>query len=276
MKTWKPITVAVGLSILSGCNLFGTTERPASIGRDASSPNGVANNVTLDGGADLDADMAEPPDMRGRPDRGVRDADPQMDMDCDCVIDTVCLTNGAPNPQNPCEQCDAMSSTNAWTAVAPGGPCDDGDGLTCTSGTCTAAGACESTLDDGSCLIDGSCLAQGETDPTNACNVCDPGVSTTAFATIGENGPCDLSACTTAVCLAGVCTLQAVDDGACYIGGVCYADTDPDPNNSCQSCVAAVDAANWSVLPDGSSCGQAASCECTAAVCLRNNGNPCD
>lgn len=62
-----------------------------------------------------------------------------------CVIEGVCVEDGAANPADGCQACDA-ERPNAWSAQT--GPCDDGDA--CTVGDSCATGTCVGTpmLDD--------------------------------------------------------------------------------------------------------------------------------
>ncbi|MEZ4266705.1 MAG: hypothetical protein R3F39_10030 [Myxococcota bacterium] len=60
-----------------------------------------------------------------------------------CLIGGVCFADGAPNPANSCQSCDAKSATTGWTDVKNGSACAD-DGNSCTTEFC----------DDGECLHD--------------------------------------------------------------------------------------------------------------------------
>lgn len=134
-----------------------------------------------------------------------------------CVIAGVCYASRAVNPTNPCQECDASMSTGAWSARI-GGHCDDGstagcggcsggacltastcdDGLACTNDVCNdGTGTCTQPLAAGNCLIAGACYAAGAAHATNPCEVCSPGISTTAFSagvapcTDGNPSSCD-------------------------------------------------------------------------------------
>jgi hypothetical protein len=60
--------------------------------------------------------------------------------------------------------------------------CPD-DALACTQPTCTA-GTCGQAITSGSCLIGGQCYANGAPNPTDACQVCRPTTSQTAFSPV--------------------------------------------------------------------------------------------
>ncbi|WP_434381931.1 hypothetical protein [Melittangium boletus] len=85
-----------------------------------------------------------------------------------CLIDGVAHAEGAVNPANACERCAPATSTTAWTPLAEGTSCASGQ--ICVSGACSAQ-----------CLIDGVAHAEGAVNPANACEVCTPATSTTAW-----------------------------------------------------------------------------------------------
>ncbi len=57
-----------------------------------------------------------------------------------CVIEGICVADGAANPADTCQVCDA-SRPDAWSPQT--GPCDDGDA--CTTGDSCATGSCVGT-----------------------------------------------------------------------------------------------------------------------------------
>lgn len=61
-----------------------------------------------------------------------------------CVIDSEVFANGADNPANPCEVCDAAESHAGWSLKDAGTPCGDPADTACTGpDTCDAAGVCQ-------------------------------------------------------------------------------------------------------------------------------------
>jgi hypothetical protein len=126
---------------------------------------------------------------------------------CDgCVIDGECVSDGASNPENACEHCDADASPASWTLDA-GKSCDD-------------AGACPG------CMIGQACISEDAVDPSNPCRVCAPSVSQTEYSpNLGAScgsGPgvcsgqdtCDAS---------GVCQPNDLPAGTECSGGECDA-----------------------------------------------------
>ncbi|RKG83638.1 hypothetical protein D7W82_24655 [Corallococcus sp. CA049B] len=85
-----------------------------------------------------------------------------------CRIDGQQFAAGAVNPANACEQCLPEMSATTWTLLV--------DGTTCGAGQLCSAGACGPK-----CLINGTFYDEGTPNPTNACEVCTPATSTTAW-----------------------------------------------------------------------------------------------
>lgn len=99
-----------------------------------------------------------------------QDNSPNGGADCDgCLIAGTCYTDGAGNPDNACQICDAAASANAWSSD-DSASCDDG--LFCTGTETCSGGACVHSGDPcvsvGTCWEDsgGQCCAGA--DPT--CN----------------------------------------------------------------------------------------------------------
>jgi hypothetical protein len=62
----------------------------------------------------------------------------------DCLIDGICYADGAVNPANECEVCNASVSTNTWTPRAEGTACGDALDTECSSpDACNGLGSCE-------------------------------------------------------------------------------------------------------------------------------------
>jgi hypothetical protein len=85
-----------------------------------------------------------------------------------CQIDGQRVFDGTLNAANACEQCAPTTSATAWTPLA--------DGTSCASGQICVSGACGAQ-----CFIDGEAHAEGAVNPANACEVCAPATSTTAW-----------------------------------------------------------------------------------------------
>lgn len=248
------------------------------------------------------------------------------DLDCTvdvCVAGTCtadldpawCLIAGTCHPADasngPCRRCDPAQNQQAWTITA-GAPCDS-DALTCTSQTCAANGACQLSINEDTCLVGGTCYDDGDPNPADPCAVCDADADNQAFSP--ESGrTCDdgLSCTTGDMCMTGSCGYTSIDAESCLIGGLCYADGDPNPSGSlfCLVCDADEDQADWSRDPDtcfidgecvaegetngdeacqvcdpsangndytdrpnGTSCGTP--CSCSNGRCRHPNGDPC-
>jgi MYXO-CTERM domain-containing protein len=97
----------------------------------------------------------------------------------ECFIAAMAYQAGAPNLANPCEECAPGVSRTQWSPRVSGYPCA-GDALDCTRDTCNGAGVCESTLASG-CLIGSACVALGAENPVNACEACNPVLSTSEY-----------------------------------------------------------------------------------------------
>ena len=142
------------------------------------------------------------------------------DSTAPCAIGGNCYADGAFNPSNSCQRCNAGAATTQWTADADGKPCTDGDVCTskdgCTGGVCKgSATACD---DSDKCTLD----------------ACDKGTGQCVFTPIiGCGGNCtkasdcdDKNACTTDSCITAKCdnapNSLACDDGnPCTAGDVC-------------------------------------------------------
>ncbi len=57
-----------------------------------------------------------------------------------------------------------------------------------------------------------------------------------------------------------ILNIRPVDD--CLIDGVCYADGALNPDNDCLACIPEISTTEWSVRPEGSSCGNSSDTEC--------------
>jgi hypothetical protein len=136
-----------------------------------------------------------------------------------CLIAGACYTNGAANPNQPCQVCNATANAEAWSSSPNTTTCDDGIWCNGDADKCDGAGACGHTFPannrcDGSGPCErASCDAQAEaakncfkptgtdcddTVETSACNggnlVCDGSytVTETAFTCSGSSETCDI------------------------------------------------------------------------------------
>ena len=174
-----------------------------------------------------------------------------------CSIGGACVSSGATNGTNTCETCQPSVTTSAYSNVANGTSCSDGNACdlsdSCQAGTCTAgshvtcsapdachtAGTCNATtgacsapaLNAGFCSIGGACIPAGATNGANTCETCQPSVSTSAYTNVANGTSCsDGNACTqTDACQSGACvganpvTCTAPD--SCHTAGTCNATT---------------------------------------------------
>jgi len=152
--------------------------------------------------------------------------------------------------------------------------CDDG--LGCTIDDCVA-GACVNDPQVGSCVIDEDCYTDGQPNSTDTCQVCDPSNDAAAWSAAPEFTLCDDGDPGTSddQCVAGVCTgtsancgggcddglsctVDVCDNGSCSfvlaagcaIAGTCYADGEPNANNSCEVCNPAVSTSEFTPVDD--------------------------
>jgi MYXO-CTERM domain-containing protein len=164
-----------------------------------------------------------------------------------CCISSSVYNSGTTNPSDSCEVCTPATSTTAWS--------DEPTGTSCNSGTevCSATGTC---IDD--CYIGTTLYPAGTVNSTNACQVCTPGTSISAWSNEPAGTTCNSG---TEVCSAGAC----VDD--CYIGTTLYAAGTVNSANACQVCTPATLTSNWSNEPTGTSCDSGKEV-CSAGACI--------
>lgn len=118
-----------------------------------------------------------------------------------CLINNTCVDALKPNPKNDCEFCQPNLSQFAWSARQDGASCAN-DGLSCTAGVCQKS-VCVLKVTSG-CLINKTCVKDGAVNPQNACEECDPKVSTTAYTYTGGK-PCSASSGVAGFCAAKKC-----------------------------------------------------------------------
>lgn len=170
-----------------------------------------------------------------------------------CLIDDVCVADGAPDPGNDCKACIPALDDEDYANTAMGTACAD-DGLVYTHDYCDGFGAC---LHDekGQCVIDQTVYAGGTGNPSHPCEVCDPEADPEDWSLQVEGYPCsdDFRDCTWDICNAnGVCVHPLFQ--GCQIAGVCVAEGENDPENDCKACIPALAGDAWSDKPMGLAC----------------------
>ena len=159
-----------------------------------------------------------------------------------CHIAGAFVAPDGANPTNACQRCAPSTAPDAWSARSDGTSCAAGS--VCTGGVCQAG-----------CFIGGTYYASGAVDPANACQVCTPATSTTAWTPRPAGTACGAGS----VCSGGTC------NAGCYIDGSYRASATLDPSNDCRACNPASSTTTWSVRPNNSTCGTAQFC--TAGAC---------
>lgn len=138
--------------------------------------------------------------------------------------------------------CDPTTG-NCFGMAETGTPCSS-DNLNCTDDVCNN-GICEHEL-TGGCIIDDTCYAPGATNPSNGCEACLPGVSTSDWSP-DDAGTCDDGvSCTTDTCMNGMCN-STLDSGFCLIGGTCVTNGTDNQSDSCETCETASNVNDWTV-----------------------------
>jgi len=162
-----------------------------------------------------------------------------------------------------CETTSACNGAGGCTATykGQGTACDDADD--CTSADhCNGAGACAGTAF--------TCPAPTECEESVTCDGaggCDALNKAQGEPCAGDGLDCTNDACDGA----GTCGHEILP-GRCLIDGVCYADGEPDPQNSCRLCDAAAASDSWTLKGAGEACDDDDPCtrddECSAGgVC---------
>jgi alpha-tubulin suppressor-like RCC1 family protein len=85
-----------------------------------------------------------------------------------CWIDGALVASGTTNQANVCQICRPTTSTSAWSNNTDGTSC--GTGRICGTGNCQIG-----------CYLGGTVYGAGGLNPANACQTCNPSVSTTAW-----------------------------------------------------------------------------------------------
>mgnify|MGYP001610210421 FL=1 len=232
-----------------------------------------------------------------------------------CTVDACNTSNGtvthsnAPsgtacgNPAN--SQCDLADTCNAsgqcQSNILPAGsPCGSTTHTDCDfADTCNGTGACQSNVQPAGTPCGNP--SGGPCDNADTCN----GSGACLVNTLPNNTPCndalfctDNTKCTSGVCGGGTpqncadsltCTTDtcneatdkcdhALDPSRCLIDGVCFADNDLRPGNTCEECDPSTNTTIWTVLADATLCNDGNACTgtgrpgigfdtCTSGVC---------
>jgi hypothetical protein len=257
-------TVAMVLG-LGGCEaVLGVgdlRERGTDAGEDSSAANdgsGLDVRAETDGAARADsspseADAREDVDARGMDaadstlveagDAGP-DAAGDVAVSGGCDVAGISYSSGASNPTNGCLSCQPAVSTSAWSDVTDGTSC--GDAGLCHGGACAS-----------DCEIAGAFYAANAVNPSQACQTCQPGVSTTAWSDLANGAGCGSGS----VCNAFVACISG-----CFIDGAFVAPNAANGGSACQSCQPASSTTAWSDIPDGTGCGGTA--KCSSGICV--------
>ncbi|APR88448.1 Thiamin-phosphate pyrophosphorylase [Minicystis rosea] len=248
------------------CHVAGTCNPSTGMCSNPSAPNGTACN---DGNACSKNDVCT---------NGACGGTAYACTPTSCQVSSTCDGNGGCTIVNKGAGIACPDDGNACTADAcdGAGACQHpskADGTSCGAGQVCASGSCASE-----CFIGGTLYAAGTVNPANACLVCAPQTSTTAWSNRADGTSCnDGNACTKSdVCTAGTCggtaytctptSCQASStcdgNGGCTIvnkpnGAAC-----PDDGNACSSdtCNGAGTCAH-ATLSDGTGCGAGQLCE---------------
>jgi streptogramin lyase len=231
---------------LTGCELALNT---GSLTERSDDGGGMDSTVPLESGGDgapMDSTSTEGSTTDANKDAPADTSSVPPDGSGGCVIGGMTYASGAVNPASPkCQTCDPTNSASAWTDASEGTSC--GTAVICHAGMCASG-----------CVVGGTYYAASAMDPNDACHVCTPSMSTSAWTNAMDGNNCGGGQ----VCSAGQCGTQ------CVIGGMMYASGATNPSDVCQSCQPGKSASAWSTLSDGSGCGTAgmicASGQCTA------------
>jgi len=233
-----------------------------------------------------------------------------------CNIQGQCFASGVTKPGSPCLICSPEQNATGWTARPSTASCDDGspcstddhcdgagscvgdtscnDGVACTADVCTGSGCDHSGVPSGWCRIGGTCYTNNTSNPSNACQRCNPGSNQTSWSPQPSTTPCeDGSACTTGdhcsgtgSCVSGSgcgdglsCTTDVCNpatgcsyptaSGKCKINDACYSNGDTRPGNVCYRCNASSSQSSWS-YNNGVGCNDGD--ECTKDDTCSNGG----
>ncbi|MFI5298260.1 MAG: hypothetical protein ACHREM_09200 [Polyangiales bacterium] len=174
-----------------------------------------------------------------------------------CSISGACVASGAVNGANTCETCQPGVSTSVYSQLANGTVC--GTNQVCVSGTCS-----------NDCFIGGVLYPSGAINPTNACQICTPATSTTAWSSVSDGTGCnDNNACT---------QIDTCQSGTC-VGTIPVICTASDQCHGVGTCDTSTGACSNPTVADGTTCTGANACyqtnSCQAGTCTGSNAVTC-
>jgi len=182
-----------------------------------------------------------------------------------CLIDDVCMEDGAWDPLNSCMECNPALSRTEYSQRETGSECED-DGVLWTLNECNNAGVCTHEP-SGKCAIDGALVDNGAFNGVNACEICDSSVSPTEWTAQPSGTPCpnDGPGWTVASCDGdGTCINEPT--GLCEIDGALYYSGTTNPENFCEWCNPSATASSWSPKNKGTACFDDG-LTCTVDIC---------
>ncbi|MCL2824333.1 MAG: hypothetical protein FWD57_10100, partial [Polyangiaceae bacterium] len=179
-----------------------------------------------------------------------------------CTIGDDVFDNGAANPANSCQRCDAFMNPGGWTNRTKGAACTN-DGLDCTSNSCDGFGKCDADVVFG-CLIGGKCVDVGAKGDEK-CEECDPAFSRIGYGPSAPGTPCDGDVNSLNLC-DGEGNCESTPKNACYIEDVWHDSGSINPDEPCKWCDPDKSETEWSQRPVGATCSSDG-LTCTANAC---------
>jgi len=119
-----------------------------------------------------------------------------------CAISGACYLDGANNPKESCQFCDANIEQYKWTVAKDNTACAS-DSISCTTDRCKS-GKCTHTLYSGYCLISKLCVKKLVTAPSDPCSACIPERSTSKYL-YSAGLPCTVSSSIPGMCFNKKC-----------------------------------------------------------------------
>lgn len=182
-----------------------------------------------------------------------------VDTCAGCNIDNICYGDGQFNPQNLCEFCNVEASKTQWSDN-DGKTCDDGK--FCTENDTCSAGTCQGTDIDPS--DNTACNGTETCDEEN-----DEIVVDTTTGMCNDDQICDVKG------------NRCIDEcPGCFIEGVCYGNSQINPENVCSICDIIVSREEWTNLADDTVCDDGKFCtendKCVSGTCKGTDIDPSD